>query len=363
MIDGYKKKICIVGYSPRKIAPYLQRYLFVLDKMGCDFEYITREIADEPLDSIIEDNQYVIKYAKTRNPLRKIFQIIEWKREVKDILKKNKYDRIIILTVYPAVILGSFLYKQCRNRYFVDIRDYVNILRNTILNRRLKSVINGAQFTVVSSKGFLAWMPSKERVCAIHNIQDIDMNCKIAEDISNKEKIVIGYLGVIAYVDTNLKLIMDLAQNSRYSLLYAGIYRDNGCLKGFCEKERIANVVLKGEFENTGRFELYKEVDIINAIYGNDSIVVRSALPNKLYDSAIYKKPILVSSGTYLASIVRKFHLGVAIDINSDIAGQIDDYISHFCLKDFIDGAEKFLSICSEEEKETLGKIESFLVD
>ncbi len=39
---------------------------------------------------------------------------------------------------------------------------------------------------------------------------------------------------------------------------------------------------------------------MINSIYGNDSLEVTTALPNRLYEACMFKKPIISSRDTYL---------------------------------------------------------------
>ena len=49
--------------------------------------------------------------------------------------------------------------------------------------------------------------------------------------------------------------------------------------------------MFKGEFKNEDKPEIYREIDFINAIYGNKSLEVTTALPNRLYDGILFKKP------------------------------------------------------------------------
>ena len=88
----------------------------------------------------------------------------------------------------------------------------------------------------------------------------------------------------------------------------------------------------------------YKNIDMINDVYGSNSIEVTTALPNKLYDALIFKKPMLVSKNTYLSSIVDAYNLGVSINIDTDnIKDVILNYINHYNRQEFFSGTEKFL--------------------
>ena len=78
-------------------------------------------------------------------------------------------------------------------------------------------------------------------------------------------------------------------------------------LEGYCKRNNIKNVVFKGEFKNEDKPEIYREIDFINAIYGNKSLEVTTALPNRLYDGILFKKPIIASKGTYLGEVIKKY--------------------------------------------------------
>ena len=40
---------------------------------------------------------------------------------------------------------------------------------------------------------------------------------------------------------------------------------------------------------------------------------VQSALPNRLYDALIFKKPIITTEGTYLTEVVEKYGIGFSL--------------------------------------------------
>ena len=108
--------------------------------------------------------------------------------------------------------------------------------------------------------------------------------------------------------------------------------------------------------------KLYDHVDIINAVYGNSSLIVRSALPNKLYDCIYYKKPIMVCAQTYLAAVVQKYHLGFAVDPETDDIMQATVcYLDAFDSEVFLNGCNQYLALAAAEQEETDELIRRFL--
>ena len=64
----------------------------------------------------------------------------------------------------------------------------------------------------------------------------------------------------------------------------------------------------EGVYQNKEKPDIYKKIDLINAVYGNESLIVTTSLPNKLYDCIVFKRPIIVHSGTYLSEIVNEYN-------------------------------------------------------
>jgi hypothetical protein len=121
-------------------------------------------------------------------------------------------------------------------------------------------------------------------------------------------------------------------------------------------------VVFTGPFANEDKSGLYKQIDMINAIYGSKSILVTTALPNKLYDGIIFKKPILAAKGTYLGEIVEKEKLGIAIDVfKDDIITILDDFWNMFNPEEFNKNCDNYFNKILEEQNHTISKIVVFL--
>ena len=107
---------------------------------------------------------------------------------------------------------------------------------------------------------------------------------------------------------------------------------------------------------------IYKNIDIINSLYGSADLAVSTLMPNRFYDALIYKKPLMVSPNTYPAKIVQKNNLGFVYDyLKEDYADQLRDYINSFDEKNFCSSADRLLREIINEQNLFLQSIYEFV--
>jgi hypothetical protein len=181
----------------------------------------------------------------------------------------------------------------------------------------LSNSINGSYKTSISSPGFEMFLPEYSYLYT-HNINPKFLN---GQPYSHKpiksNKIRISFIGTIRYINENKKLIKFFNNDQRFLLQFYG--ENSSLLKDFCSKNDINNVTFIEKFSPGKILDLYQETDIINNIYGNDSIEVNTALSNKLYYSLFLKVPIINSMGTYLDKLTNELRIGVSMDYNNPL--------------------------------------------
>ena len=170
----------------------------------------------------------------------------------------------------------------------------------------------------------------------------------------------IGFVGGIRYFEINKKIIQAFANSEAYSLLYAGKQHPGCDLQMFCTENGIRNVKFLPAYRDNEKPQIYQSINIINSVYGNTTSEVQTALPNKLYDAVLYKKPIIVSRNTYLHEIVEYYNIGLGISLDKNISRNIDDYIANFDQKLFDIGCEIFLEQAYREKKIAMDSIDVF---
>ena len=204
----------------------------------------------------------------------------------------------------------------------------------------------------MSSKGYMKFFQNKDKIVITHNISNEEYKEEKAVDLRIKEKLNIGFLGYVRYFDVNSKLINAFKNSDKVSFTYIGLPFKDCDLEGFCKENNIENVKFKGRYENDEKAKLYQDIDIINSIYSLDSEEVQPAIPNRLYDAALFKKPIITAKGTYLAHIVEEYQLGFSIDVyQDDIKKLLEDYLNNFNEQEFTEKCNKFLEEIYQDEK------------
>lgn len=215
--------------------------------------------------------------------------------------------------------------------------------------------------TTVSSFGFFRFLENNKKIYLNHNISNWDVFGFSDNELSKKPKIKIGFVGVVRYMKENMNLIRQMKNNGKYEFVYIGKTYPECNLEKTCKNENIENVTFKGEFNNKDKPEIYKDIDIINALYGNESLEVQTALPNKLYDAIVFKKPMIVSKGTYLSELVEKYKIGIAVDFKENFYEVIEKYINEFNSHEFDKNANILLYKVLCDQKNIKEKVKYFI--
>jgi hypothetical protein len=343
-------KICIVTYSDYFNIPYIHKYEKILQESHIKYDIILWNRSENYHLFENTNNYFIFQEKVKRNKLSKIIPFLKWKHFVLCILKQKQYDKLILLTTVPSVLISRYLLSHYKEKYLLDIRDftYENFLFYNIL---VNCLIEKSCITTISSEGFKSWLNKSEKIYLTHNITNENL-CVVEENVVlSKNQIVIGFVGGIRYDEINIEIIRQLANNSRFNLKYIGQPQPQCVLKTFCNYQNINNVEFFPRFNNEDKPFIYKKIDIINSVYGSKTQEVSTALPNKLYDCILFHKPIMVSKGTYLEKIVLKYHLGFAIEINHEnLEKKIDQYIDKFDSTLFLQGCNDLLKKVVAEE-------------
>ena len=337
----------IVTYDDYFNIPYIKYYEKELDKQGHAYDVVLWNRSGKPSNL---PNAFEF-YAKDRHSkLGKLLPFYRWRQFALDVMKKNHYDRLIILTTMPGVLLADKLLGEYKGRYWFDIRDftYENV---SFYKKKVAQLVHGAWATSISSPAFRSFLPENDRIYLTHNISNEDAavdHCPL--DVTHRP-MKIGFVGGIQFVEQNQMLLRQFANNPDYVLKYAGKAHLGCDLQPFCKENQIENAEFLPAFTNDQKPGIYEDIQLINSVYGANNNVVRLLLPNRLYDCVLFKKPILVSRDTYLEGVVKKYNLGIAVDPERDnVPELVDDYLEQFDHQAFDLGCEAFLKLVAEEK-------------
>lgn len=352
-------KILIVGFYTESYMPYISNYLECLDDLGIyyDVVYFDRSKNKKPER---KEKQYIFHAVMTTNKLKKVIPYFRYIHYVKKIIRSNHYDKIIVLTTIPAVLLYRVLVNKYSENYLFDYRDY-SYERIVPYKKMVDQIVQHSYATFVSSKGFMHYLSENNKIHFVHNISNIKSIVDEASKI-DVDHIVIGFVGYVRYFDVNKALIDQLGNKTNFEIEYYGTMYDDCDLQTYISEKNVHNVFLFGEYNNADKPTIYQKITFINSIYSLRSKEVKYAIPNRLYDAAIYKKPIIASKHTFLGDVVEQYHLGFTIDIeNDDFEKSINEYIKNYDTKDFTISCERFLADVSDEQKKYHQIIRDFI--
>lgn len=343
-------RFLIVTYDEYINIPYIEKYERSILAQGGSYDVILWDRRNCIQD--VKPNWFVFKGRTGKGKLTKALPFLRWRHFVCHCLRADCYDRLIVLTTIPAILLYDQLMGKYKRKFLFDIRDYT-YEGIPIYKWMVNCLVKASCFTAISSKAFFSFIEPAENIGVTHNISNLPhavSTCTLRTGAGRS--IVIGFVGGIRYYKENTRLLAELKNNPRYFFKYVGKTHPGCELEKFCRIQGIRNVSFSPAYMNGEKPEIYRAIDLINAVYGADSPETRLALPNKLYDCIIFKKPILVSRGTYLAQIVEEYGLGLSIELKEgELAEQIEAYLYRFDQARFMQGCKALLQrVCQEED-------------
>lgn len=350
-------KVALIGFANIYAMPYANKYIKVLKENNIEYDFIFWD-----RENICEkaDNYYSYKETidSSLHITKKLLSFYRYYKYVLSILKKNKYDKIIVLYTIPAILLQRYLTKYYRKKYIFAYTDYT-FENNKCYKKALAKVVKNSYITTVTSHGFSKYLPKNDNIIIAHNIEDLCMT----DDYSlyKKPPITISYIGMLRNFNHIIKLINIFKNDNRFVLKFHG--------NGFCEEElrnyiknnNIENVFVYGKYQPVKKKQLVKDCDIINNSFAND-IFQKYAMTNRMYDAVLNKKPQITTNESYTQEIVEKYNLGFVIDFNDfKIKEKIYDWYYKINYKNLFYNCEKYYNIVKKDIEKLEKEVEIFL--
>ncbi|SSP00514.1 Glycosyl transferases group 1 [Acinetobacter baumannii] len=227
---------------------------------------------------------------------------------------KNVYctspDQVLI-----ALLARKKVFFEVGDLYQIDGRNKIyQILDKFILPRISGLILTSQYFYSGYFKKFHNFL--KNKVLIVEN--KLVTNCEaFVSDYRNnfykkkQDKIFkFGLIGSLAFKKSLLKIREFIINNPQYEL---HIYGD-GLINIFHD---IPNCFYHGHFKSPEDLpSIYNNIDINIILYDYDNNNVKLALPNKLYESIAFLKPIICASGVALSEYVVSNHIGVIVEGN-----------------------------------------------
>lgn len=258
----------------------------------------------------IENGNYFIRIFKILPSLLRIFRL------------SRKHTFVYIFSVDVLLII---LFQRNSKNIFFELGDIREVSKSEIIIRVFDffyiRALDNCHRVIVTSKGFRNFLIDRYRVKSDkvfileNKLQRKVFTAEIRPQVSelNVNSICIGIIGFLRY-DNVIELLKCFSQNTSYSLSIK-IFGDGPLKSEILQYVDDDRVKYFGQFKYPeDLWQIYEQIDVSFTMYDSNSLNVRLALPNKLYESIYFRKPIIVSSNTYLGEIVNELGVGFSWD-------------------------------------------------
>lgn len=304
--------IVIVGNSNLKHISLISLYTKYFDEHNIPYDliYIDRYNIEE-VTSAVHQYRYVSQPMKCK--FQKILTFLKFRRYAIEVINKNQYEVVICWQTTMFYIMADYLLRNYRNKYVVNIRDYI-MEKNPIIRILLKPMVKNAAFITISSNGFREFLPKHEYVVVNSINEEIIENESIVKHKQKRkdEPIKIGFVGNCRFFEENYRLIDAFANDARFELWYCGT--NSELLQKYADERGIMNVMTIPSFEREETMEIIRKFDIINSAFGQQTLSVKSLIPIRLYTAISECIPVMASKNTQLAREIEGAQIGVIID-------------------------------------------------
>lgn len=326
-------RVLLLGFGKIAYMPYMNFHLDALsDVPDIHFELVYWDRDGKPDADVPEQIDKAYKFEahlEEQLPFKKKFKyFVRYREFALKILRKNTYDRIIVLHTTPGLTLLDYLRRHYKGGYVLDFRDvsyeYVPVYR-----RLVGRLAEGSAITLVSSNAFRKFLPRLQNIYTVHNYLEDAMNHRMVRGASTRHRDVIqvSYWGLVRQVDVNKKVMDALGNDPRFELHYYGrMQQDGRDMQKYAEKKQYRNVWFHGQYMPDERYDFAQKTDLIHNLYdcGNTT---GNAMGNKYYDGIIFGIPQLCTDGSYMGKVVSKQGVGISLDLDDkDMADRIWDY-------------------------------------
>lgn len=337
-----KMKVALICPSNLLYMPYVDNYEKIFKQNDIEYKKINWDRLQ-----IEESSKYTYKDNKTGHQ-RNYIDYLKFKRFIVKILRQDKYEKVIVFGLQLTYFLKRTLSKHYNYKYIIDIRDYNKILK--IYN--MKNIIENSMMTVISSPGYLEWLPNSDKYVINHNtnIDELD-SLSDYKLIKDDKAITISYIGTLVNFDENKELIDNLKNNKRFNILFWGDGMINGNIEEYITENHINNVSVHGRYKSDQEKNLYNQSDLTNMLLYNNTINNRTCLANRVYKSTLYGKPMIALSGTYISKLIIEYNLGLIVNSFEDIDKDIISFLNQFDKEKYDSSRIRFFEDIIKENK------------
>ena len=338
------KKIAILSAVNIKHMSLISLYTSFLDKNSIPYDIIYMDKYDE-VEEIGAKNvyRYVNQINHNWSRKKKIFRYFRFFFYAKKILKKNKYDFIIVWNDIAICMFGLYLSSAWKNRYCLNVRDY-NGEKKKYVYKIFEKAINNSSFTTISSEGFKSFLPPHDYVSLYSYNDSLLAGMEPRKNKREQGKpIRISFVGNVRFFNINQKLIDVFKNDDRFELHYHGTNAET--IAEYASSIGAKNVLCSGTFPVDKTKDFLETTDIVNNVFGNSTIGVSTLTSIRLFHAAHLNIPIIVSANTYMEQVTNNYSMGFSVsDFNKELCDNIYHWYQELDFDVLEEGCKKLLA-------------------
>lgn len=354
--------IALVFCGDLKYCPYIKRYIERIEALNVDYKVYFWNRGLFQMDLSTKYVCYDSSSDLRKNKIQKAFDFLKFRRWIINQLKRDKPDKMVVLSTLTGVLLSNYLSKM-RGKYIFDIRDY-SYEKIKIFYSIEKKVIEESAFTAISSKGFQTFLPKHEYIIA-HNFNQADVK-KSYRFKRGKKPIKIVWNGVIRYFEYQRQYLDALKNDWRFEVVYHGDGPELDMYRQYCSENGFLNVKFTGSYDNSQKEELLADADILNNCYGyitNAGDKLKYAVSNRFYDGIIYHIPQIVEPEGFKSELTKRSGIGMSCEPDSMFADNIYEYYQSLNADFFDKSCNKELESVIEDDNNYMECIDQFIIE
>lgn len=310
-------------------CPYVNIYTTLLDQyeVAYDLIYWNRDLKADAQG--ITFNKEI-----GSGKLEKLLGYWQYSKFLKKIIKKNRYDKLIVFSSQIGIFLASFLRKHYKNRYIFDFRD-LSIEQMRIFRTPFDMLLENGYSNVISSPRFKQYLPNIEYLVS-HNFMIEDVKEAVDTKVGKYEATPIKILtiGGIRDFESNSKIIDAIGNKEKFLLQFIGKGPSKESLEEYAKESNVENIQFKGYYEKKEEPSYIIDSTFLN-IYYPDVITHKTALSNRFYNSLIYRRPMIVTKGQIQGDYAEKYGVGIAIENTEGLTEKLENWIKEVDFQEY----------------------------
>lgn len=335
-------KVCIIKNAEAENISAIYRVVNALISSGNECIVLSRK--RQSSENTIVEKELLVGNKKIKNyeicinsevsgGIKNIFNLAKYIRMVKKWLINNKENYDVVHSFDLDTGLASYLArKKTKIPYVYHIADFYVDSRNGIPKplvnfvKKLEfKIINNSETTIICTEQRKEQIEGSrpKNLVVVHNSPAKEVNAQKINDIEGPIKL--AYVGGLTE-NRFIKEIQDIIkEDRRFCLEIAGA----GPLKDITKSnsEEYNNINYYGQVSYEKAIDIYKDCDIIVAIYSPAVKNHRYSAPNKFYEAMMLGKSIIVSENTGVDKLVEKENIGYLVKYDKNHVRKLLDQI------------------------------------